>query len=192
MATKILSVKPDGPQGRFSTAPTLLIARQIGSNDAASAASRRKRRKLQVRGAHPRAARAVRERAAGRAGCLPEGAGGPRLSRRVRGTMHGLRARAGWPRAKHKPGENYSGQPQGQQPAERHRRIPLASHRGPFSGSQPREPFFFRFSFHYFGEVPVCAHRCGRPGARRERAWCSQALAGRDRDGAALLLRAGP
>ena len=39
MATKILSVKPDGPQGRFATAPSLLIARQIGSNDAASAAS---------------------------------------------------------------------------------------------------------------------------------------------------------
>ena len=38
MATKI-SVKLDGPQGRFSTAPSLLIARQIGSNDAASAAS---------------------------------------------------------------------------------------------------------------------------------------------------------
>ena len=40
MATKI-SVKLDGPQGRFSTAPSLLIARQIGSNDAASAASYR-------------------------------------------------------------------------------------------------------------------------------------------------------
>ena len=37
MAQK-LSVKSDGPQGRFSTA-TLLIARQISSNDSASAAS---------------------------------------------------------------------------------------------------------------------------------------------------------
>ena len=35
-----LSVKPDGaPQGRFSTAPTLVVARQISSNDSASAAS---------------------------------------------------------------------------------------------------------------------------------------------------------
>jgi hypothetical protein len=38
MATK-LSIKPDGAQGRFSTAPTLAIARQISSNDSASAAS---------------------------------------------------------------------------------------------------------------------------------------------------------
>ena len=38
MATK-LSLKPEGAQGRFTTAPSLLIARQIGSNDAASAAS---------------------------------------------------------------------------------------------------------------------------------------------------------
>ena len=38
MANK-LSLKPDGAQGRFTTVPSLLIARQISSNDSASAAS---------------------------------------------------------------------------------------------------------------------------------------------------------
>ena len=48
MAQK-LSTRPDVAQGRFHTAPSLLIARQISSNDTASAASAASYRELHAR-----------------------------------------------------------------------------------------------------------------------------------------------